>query len=190
MENGDWLREDGTHVDAPRGTACVPGHAIESMWLQLHIARETGDRATIDRAIEAVRWHLERGWDAEYGGLFLAIDVGGRQEVGWPYTEKKLWWPHVEALYATILCYQFCKEGWCLEWHEKVRRWSFDHLPVADFGEWRQKLTREGREITDTLVLPVKDPFHLPRGLIYLVETLGSCTGGKTSLPPHRIRRC
>ena len=168
----EWLGCDGSEVDPPEGTAVLPGHAIESMWFQMHIAQAAGDAATLDRAVEAIRRHLEIGWDPELGGILLAVDADGASDVGWPFADTKLWWPHTEALYATLLAYEHCRQPWCLEWHERVRDYSFAHYPVHGHGEWRQKLDRQGQPITDVVALPVKDPFHLPRALICCVEVL------------------
>jgi len=43
---------------------------------------------------------------------------------------------------------------------------------VAQHGEWTQRLDRQGRPFSETVALPVKDPFHLPRALIYCVNAL------------------
>jgi N-acylglucosamine 2-epimerase len=168
----EWLRPDGAEIDPPDGTVVLPGHAIESMWFQMHIARACGSNGILDRAVAAIRRHLEIGWDERYGGLFLAVDADGREAVAWRYPDSKLWWPHTEALYATLLAYEHCREPWCLEWHERIRTYSYDHYPVAEHGEWTQKLDRYGRPFTDVVALPVKDPFHLPRALIYCIEVL------------------
>lgn len=168
----EWLQPDGSEFPPPRGTVVIPGHAIESMWFQMHIARDRGDTATLDRACETIRRHLEIGWDHEFGGLFYAVDAGRRPEVGWPFAESKLWWPHTECLYATLLAYEHCREQWCLDWHEKLRAWSYAHFPVPQYGEWYQKLDRQGRPFTQTVALPVKDPFHLPRALMLCIECL------------------
>lgn len=190
----EWLQADGSEFPPPRGTAVIPGHAIESMWFQMHIARDLGHTDTLDRACEVIRRNLEIGWDEEYGGLFYAVDArdaeaGGssevtapsrsrlvsvrtRHEVGWPFADSKLWWPHTECLYATLLAYEHCREQWCLDWHERLRKWSYDHFPVPQYGEWYQKLDRQGRPFTLTVALPVKDPFHLPRALILCMESL------------------
>ncbi|MBI4582157.1 MAG: AGE family epimerase/isomerase [Planctomycetes bacterium] len=168
----EWLRADGGEFAPPRGTAVIPGHAIESMWFQMHIAREHNDMVALDRACEAIRRHLEIGWDQEYGGLFYAVDADGEAEVGWPFAEAKLWWPHAEALYATLLAYEHCRRDWCLEWHERLREWSYTHFPVPRHGEWYQKLDRRGQPFADVVALPVKDPFHLPRALMLCVECL------------------
>jgi N-acylglucosamine 2-epimerase len=168
----EWLQQDGREFPPPRGTAVIPGHAVESMWFQMHIARDRGDTETLDRACEAIHRHLEIGWDKQFGGLFYAVDAEGRAEVGWPYAETKLWWPHTEALYATLLAYEHCRQPWCLEWHEKIREWSYAHFPVSQHGEWYQKLDRQGQPFTDVVALPVKDPFHLPRALMLCIECL------------------
>ena len=170
------LLVEGSEFGPPNGTVVVPGHAIESMWFQMHLARARKDSTTLDRACQAIRRHLEFGWDweEEYGGgLLLAVDADARTEVGWGFPDSKLWWPHTEALYATLLAYEHCREDWCLEWHEGVRAYSYAHYPVKEHGEWRQKLDRHGRPFTEVVALPVKDPFHLPRALIYCTEVLG-----------------
>lgn len=174
----EWLRTDTTEFPPPQGTAVIPGHAIESMWFQMHIARDKNDTATLDRACETIRKHLEIGWDREFGGLFYAVDADNRPEVGWPFAQSKLWWPHTEAPYATLLAYEHCRQDWCLEWHEKVRAWSYAHFPVPEHGEWYQKLDRQGRPFTDVVALPVKDPFHLPRALMLSVECLDRLGAG------------
>ncbi|MBP7936094.1 MAG: AGE family epimerase/isomerase [Phycisphaerae bacterium] len=172
----EWLTGDGREVEPPDRTLVLPGHAIESMWFQIHLARSAGDLATIDCAVRAIRRHLEIGWDTAYGGLFLAVDAEGGKEPAWPFHDSKLWWPHVEALYATLLAYECCREDWCLQWHERIREYSYGHYPVKEHGEWTQKLDRQGRPFTTVVALPVKDPFHLPRALICCTEVLGRLT--------------
>jgi N-acylglucosamine 2-epimerase len=174
----EWLDLDGNEIPPPDGTVVLPGHAIESMWMQIHVALETGDSSVIERAVEAIRRHLEVGWDAEYGGLFLAVDADGRPEVAWKFPDTKLWWPHTEALYATLLAYEISRQDWCLEWYQRVHDYSFSHYPVKPHGEWTQKLDRQGKPITDIVALPVKDPFHLPRALIYGIEVLNRLAAG------------
>ncbi len=168
----EYLTSDGDEYAGPLGTVVLPGHAIESMWFQIHIAREMEDATTIARAVEAIRAHLELGWDREHGGLLLAVDPAGKINAEWNHADSKLWWPHTEALYATLLAHEHSDEPWCLEWHERIRDYSYRHYPVAEHGEWTQKLDRQGRPFTEVVALPVKDPFHLPRALIYCVEAL------------------
>ena len=166
------IAEDGCEYPAPLGTAIVPGHAIEDMWFQTHIARDSGDKARIAEAARLTLRHLELGWDEEFGGILLAVDADGREEVGWSFADTKLWWPHTEALYGTLLAYEHTRDERFLEWYTKVHEYVFSHYPVARHGEWTQKLDRRGKPITEVVALPVKDPFHLPRALIYCVDVL------------------
>lgn len=166
----EWLDSKDQEFPAPTGTVVLPGHGIESLWFQIQIERECNGHGVKERAIPAIRRALEIGWDAEFGGLFYAVDADGRPDVAWPFAETKLWWPHTEALYATLLAYECSREPWCLEWHERLREYSYAHFPVQGHGEWRQKCDRQGRPITTVVALPVKDPFHLPRMLILSVE--------------------
>ncbi|GAB4530739.1 MAG: AGE family epimerase/isomerase [Anaerolineae bacterium] len=168
----EFVRLDNTLIDTPQGRSIVPGHAIESMWFMIHIYRQAGDQTRVRQAIEAIRWHLEFGWDGHYGGLFHARDAEGGKP-WWRFADAKLWWPHTEALYATLLAYEISRQAWCLDWFERVHNYAFAHFPVPGYGEWTQKLDRRGNKFTDTVALPVKDPFHLPRALIYCIEVLG-----------------
>lgn len=167
----EYVHLDGSLIDTPQGRSVVPGHAIESMWFMIHIFRRAGDEARIRQAIDAIRWHLEFGWDDEYGGLFHARDAEGGAP-WWRFAGAKLWWPHTEALYALLLAYEISQEPWCLDWYERVHNYAFSHYPVPQHGEWTQKLDRQGNKFTEIVALPVKDPFHLPRALIYCTQVL------------------
>lgn len=167
----EFLDRNYCEVPPPEGTFVMPGHAIESMWFTLHRAVARGDRRTIAEAVEVIRWHLERGWDPVYGGLFLGADAAGHPPF-FPHAETKIWWPHTEALYALLLAHHLTGEAWCAEWYERVHEWSFTHFPIPGIGEWRQRLDRAGQPITTVVALPVKDPFHLPRAAILAVELL------------------
>lgn len=169
----EYLDANYQPVPPPEGTAVEPGHAIESMWFLAHWARRRNRPDALARAIESIRWHCEAGWDHEYGGLFLAIDADGQE----PYianADKKIWWVHTEALYALLLAHEVTKEPWCLDWYAKVADYSERHFWMPETGEWRQRLDRQGRPITELIALPVKDPFHLPRAVILAIQLLES----------------
>ncbi len=167
----EFLDRNYREVPAPEGTFVMPGHAIESMWFVMHRAMARNDRQTIRDAAEVLRWHLEKGWDPEYGGIFLGMDADG----GTPLmanSDTKLWWPHTEALYALLLARELTGESWCERWFDQICEWSFEHFMMPEAGEWRQRLDRAGKPITKVVALPVKDPFHLPRALILSLELL------------------
>lgn len=167
----EFVTRDYQELPPPAGTFVMPGHAIESMWFVMHLARRRRDSDTIRLAAEAMRWHLERGWDTKYGGIFLGLDLEGHEPY-LPHADKKLWWPHTEALYGTLLAHELTGEPWCLDWYDRVADWAWAHFPVPETGEWRQRLTREGHATTEIVALPVKDPFHLPRAATLILQLL------------------
>jgi N-acylglucosamine 2-epimerase len=167
----EFLDFNYREVPSPEGTFVMPGHAIESMWFQMHRALARNDRQTIRDAAEILRWHLESGWDKEFGGIFLGIDAEGHPPF-LPNSETKVWWPHTEALYALLLAHELMGESWCEKWFDQIYEWSFEHFSMPEIGEWRQRLDRAGKPITTVVALPVKDPFHLPRALILSLELL------------------
>ena len=175
-------------VPGPEGSAVVPGHVIEDCWFQMHIAMERGGTAAETRVAQCAALmlvHLEAGWDKEHGGLLLAIDAHGGPDVAWGFPTSKLWWPHTEALYAVLLGYEATGDEAFLRWHEKVHHWTYAHFPLAGTGEWTQKLDRSGAPLTDTVALPVKDPFHLPRALILCVEVLERLLAKRAAVAPQ-----
>ena len=167
----EFTHLDNSLIDTPQGRSIVPAHPIESMWFMIHIFKRSGDEARIQQAVEAIRWHLDFGWDQECGGIFHARDAEGGTP-WWRFAHAKLWWPHTEALYATLLAYEITGEAWCLDRFERVHNYAFSHYPMSDYGEWIQKLDRQGKAFTEPVALPVKDPFHLPRALIYCSHVL------------------
>jgi N-acylglucosamine 2-epimerase len=169
----EFLTTSYQELPPSAGTFVMPGHAIESMWFVLHVARRRGDQALIRRAAEVIRWHLELGWDAEYGGIYLSRDIEGHPSY-LPHSDKKLWWPHVEALYASLLAHDLTGEPWCLEWYDRVSDWAWSHFAASGGGDWMQRLTREGKPTTEVIALPVKDPFHLPRGAMLIMQLMQS----------------
>ena len=167
----EFLDADYSELPPNEGTFVMPGHAIESMWFNMHCSKRTNCAQAFRRATEVLRWHLEAGWDQEYGGLFLGIDAEGHTPY-LPNFDKKIWWPHTEALYATLLAFRLTGESWCWEWYRRIHEWSFGHFPMSPGGEWFQRLDRYGNPIQDLIALPVKDPFHLPRAVLLILELL------------------
>jgi N-acylglucosamine 2-epimerase len=165
----EFVKAGGGLLETPEGRVCIPGHVIEAMWFLISIFENDLDhKEQIPRCCDVIRRHLELAWDSEYGGLKLAFDVDGREPVAWNKPDCKPWWVQVEALVATAYCYAITGEEWCMQWHEKVREYAFSHYPVPG-GEWTQWLDRFGNK-AESAALPVKDPFHLPRALIYLID--------------------
>ena len=168
----EFVKPGGELADTDAGKTFLPGHAVESMWFleRIYHYHEMKDR--VELAMDVIRWSLENGWDAEYGGIYLACHADGGKAV-WHQPDAKVWWTSTEALYALLRAYEITRENWCLDWYWKVHEYSFRVFPDRDHGEWHQNLDRKGN-VTGVVVkgLQVKDPFHLPRSLIYAIQVL------------------
>ncbi len=173
----ELVEAGGGLVDSDAGKTFIPGHAIESMWFLERIYRYHDREDRIEQTVEAMRWHLEKGWDEEYGGLYLACHTEGGPPA-WHQPDAKCWWPHTEALYGLLRMYEVSREQWCLDWYWRVHDYSFEAFPNRAHGDWHQNLDRQGKPIPVVLKnLAVKDPFHLPRALVYSILTLRELAG-------------
>ncbi len=165
------VRPDGGLADTPDGRVLNPGHALESAWFVLHEARPRGDERLRDRAVEIIEWSLERGWDEDHGGLVYFLDYAGFPS---PYLEwdMKLWWVHVEALYALLLAHHLTGREDLLEWFERLHAWTWEHFPDPEQGEWLGYLHRSGEPALTLKGSMWKGFYHLPRGLLLIAELL------------------
>ena len=92
--------------------------------------------------------------------------------------DAKIWWPHTESLLALLQAYEINHAEWAIEWYWKVHEYTFSHFPNQQHGEWFHNLKRDGIPMRPYLKnLPVKDPFHLPRALIYSMLILKRLAG-------------
>jgi N-acylglucosamine 2-epimerase len=155
---------EGQRLDSPEGRLVNPGHAIEVAWFLMHEARQRGDQALLAQAIDILEWSLQWGWDEVHGGLLYFVDLEGRppEQLEW---DMKLWWPHTEALYATLLAYQLTgAERWAT-WHERIRAWAFERFSDPEHGEWFGYLHRDGSVSLPAKGSMWKGAFHLPRAM-------------------------
>lgn len=173
----EYITVENSFSDTPEGRTMNPGHVIESMWFMIHVFDYFGRKDRVLQAVEVIRWALEKGWDHEYGGLFLAVDIKGGLSQYWKFPDKKVWWVFSETLYALLRAYKETGEDWCIEWYAKVHAWSFKYFPVPEYGEWTNKLNRDGTPFDGVVALPVKDPFHLPRAVIRCIKVLEELSG-------------
>ncbi|MCC7145977.1 MAG: AGE family epimerase/isomerase [Phycisphaeraceae bacterium] len=170
---------DGKPVlSEPEGRSLTPGHAMESAWFCLEEGLHLKDQRLIDRAVDVIRWTIERGWDTQDGGVFNFVDVLGKppghHDEDWGEGQDwdaKLFWPHAETLYAVLLAYLVTRDPKLWDWHVKIHQWIFTHFPDAQFGEWYGFLRRDG-SVSQTLKGCIKSFFHIPRALLKAVQAL------------------
>jgi N-acylglucosamine 2-epimerase len=167
---------NGEIIDHFDGRQLNPGHAIECAWFLMHEGKLRQDERLKQLGLTILDWMWKRGWDDEFGGLFYFRDLRDLPVQEY-WHDMKFWWPHCEAIIATLLAYQLSGDTKYAIWHEQVHRWSFEKFADPEFGEWYGYLHRDGRLSTSLKGNLWKGPFHLPRMLWYcwrLLEESGS----------------
>ena len=158
----ETVGEDGSFLNLPEGREVNPGHAIETAGFILDEAERRNDRDLIELACRIIDWSLDLGWDEQFGGIYCFRDCK-RLPVPRLEHDMKLWWPHNEAIYSTLLAYHLTGRSHWLDWYQKLHDWTYRHFPDPQHGEWFGYLHRDGT-IASTLKGNLwKGPFHLPR---------------------------
>ncbi len=164
---------DGQLVDSFEGRMLNPGHAVESMWFVMDLARRINDPGLLQRAVDIAISEIEFGWDHQYGGIFYFLDRKGAppQQLEW---DQKLWWVHVEALVAMAKGYMFTGDQRCADWFEKIHDYSWSHFRDEEYGEWYGYLNRRGEVLLPLKGGKWKGCFHIPRALLQVANVLGT----------------
>jgi len=77
--------------------------------------------------------------------------------------DMKLWWPHNEALYATLLAYHLTGAEKYEKWYEKLHEYVYARFPDTQHGDWFKYLHRDGTISSTVKGNRWAGPFHLPR---------------------------
>lgn len=161
----ETVAPDGSIIDHTEGRTLNPGHAIEAAWFIMHEGRHRGDNALITLGTSILDCMWQRGWDEQHGGLLYFTDLH-HKPVQEYWHEMKFWWPHCEAIIATLLAWKLTGEARYAAMHRQVHDWSFTHFPDATHGEWYGYLRRDGSISQPAKGNLFKGPFHLPRMLL------------------------
>lgn len=162
---------NGEIYDHFDGRMLNPGHAIECAWFILHEAKLRGDAKLKQVGLNILDWMWERGWDQKHGGILYFRDVYGKPVQEY-WHDMKFWWPHNEAIIATLLAYQMTGDQKYARMHKLVHDWSFKHFSDPGHPDWFGYLHRDG-EPSNTLKGSMwKGPFHFPRMLWYCWKLL------------------
>ena len=167
----ECVAPDGGVIDHHEGRTLNPGHALECAWFVMHEGALRGDRRLIHLGTTILDWMWARGWDTEHGGLLYFTDLLGKPVQEY-WHDMKFWWPHNEAIIATLLAWQLTGEARFATMHQQVHDWSFTHFPDREHGEWFGYLHRDGRISSRAKGTIYKGPFHLPRMLWYCWQRL------------------
>jgi N-acylglucosamine 2-epimerase len=174
---------DGSGRGSVLARHCNPGHTIECMWFVIKAAEKLAIAEYVTSALAAVKKAYQLGWDETYGGFLRFVDRDGGMPQGtlsqdiyerlildtW---DAKLWWPHSEALYTTLLAYRLSKDPEFLSLYRQTHDYVFSTFPQSDtsIGEWIQIRDRQGKPLEKVVALPVKDPYHIMRNVMLVIE--------------------
>ncbi len=179
----ELLATDGAATDSLLSRHRVPGHAIEGTWMALEAMDFLDDHRHRDALLAGIPALCASAWDPEFGGLLHYTDAAGPErprgaDSGSPYEQglqrtwdTKLWWVHTEAAVTTMIAARRYGDAASRDWLIRVWDYLIDTFPGGDEGaEWIQIRDRTGRPLDQVVALPVKDPFHITRNLMQLVE--------------------
>lgn len=157
---------DGSFVNHADGRLLNPGHALECAWFILEESRLRGGISEYTQlGLKIVDWMWKWGWDETHGGILYFRDVLNKPVQEY-WHDMKFWWPHNEAIIATLLAYELTGQPKYAEWHRVVHDWSFRHFADPEHGEWYGYLHRDGSVSQPSKGTLWKGPFHLPRMLL------------------------
>ncbi|CAN5392352.1 AGE family epimerase/isomerase [soil metagenome] len=162
----ETVSPDGAILDHFDGRIINPGHAIEAAWFIMHEGKIRSKKEYVQLGLTILDWMWQRGWDPDHGGLFYFRDIRGLPVQEY-WHDMKFWWPHNEAIIATLLAWRLSDSELWRERHRLVHDWSFLHFPDLKHGEWYGYLHRDGTPSVRLKGNMWKGPFHLPRMLWY-----------------------
>lgn len=168
----EQVAPDGSIIDHIDGRTLNPGHAIEGAWFILQEAKyRNNDKHLIDLGCRMLDYMWNRGWDSEYEGILYFRDVFNKPVQEY-WQDMKFWWPHNEAIIATLLAYRITGNEKYAAWHKLVHDYSYKHFHDKQHGEWFGYLHRDGKIAQTAKGNLFKGPFHLPRQEWYCMQLL------------------
>ncbi len=168
----EQVAPDGSIIDHIDGRTLNPGHAIEGAWFILHEAKQrNNDPHLIALGCKMLDYMWERGWDKEHGGILYFRDVYNKPVQEY-WQDMKFWWPHNEAIIATLLAYLMTGKEKYAQCHKLVHDYSYAHFHDKENGEWFGYLHRDGSLAQSAKGNLFKGPFHLPRQEWYCLQIL------------------
>ena len=161
--------DDGSVIlDSAPCRVINPGHDIECSWFLLEEGIKRGDDALIGFAKTVFDSAFDFGWDKEYGGILYFKDVLGKPVEAYEH-DMKLWWPHNEAVIASLMLYTHTGEKRYKDVFDLVSDYAFSHFSDPEYGEWFGYLRRDGK--------PTEPPCkgHTYKGPFHVMRMLAKC---------------
>lgn len=167
---------EGQIIDHFDGRTLNPGHAIEGAWFIMHEGAHRGDSQLIELGSAMLEWMWRRGWDQQHGGLLYFVDLYGRPVPEY-WHDMKFWWPHDEAIIATLMAHLLTGEAKYAQMHQQVHDWAHRHFGDPVHGEWYGYLHRDGSVSVPLKGNLWKSAFHHPRMQLTCWQLLDAALG-------------
>lgn len=164
---------DGTaRLNYTDGRMVNPGHDIECSWFVMQHANSIGDKDLHAKAVQVFDMAFNMGWDQEYGGILYFRDCLGYPPEAYEH-DMKLWWPHNEALIASLMIYRDTKDEKYLNIFYQLLDYCKKYFVDETYGEWYGYLRRDGKPTEPACKgSTFKGPFHVPRCLIMVDQMI------------------
>lgn len=166
-----------SEVWIPKSDVISYGHDIETSWLLLE-ASEVLDDSKRYQSVKNVSLTLAEhvkttGLDTD-GGIF---NEGGPTGV---VDDNKDWWPQAEALVGFINAYQISGNAMFLEAASQVWEFTKKHIIDRKYGEWHEKVDRNGIPFELDKVRSWKCPYHNGRAALEVDNRLNRLNAAPT----------
>jgi N-acylglucosamine 2-epimerase len=159
------------------GRLINPGHSFESMWFCLETGRIRGDESIVKRALQGVDWTYPIGWDSINGGILSYLDSEGHtpEPLDWlketnTAWDDKIWWVNCESLCCFALSYATTLDMKYLLMFEKQYEFCMKYFYDQKYGEWYERLYRDGSVKVADKGTKWKCAYHLVRSLIQVIS--------------------
>jgi N-acylglucosamine 2-epimerase len=146
------------------------------MWFCLETGRIHEDKDVIKRALQGVDWTYRVGWDNLYGGIFSYLNAEGRTPEPFDWHKEtntawddKIWWVNCESLCCFAVAYAASLDQKYLEMFEKQYDFCMKYFYDREYGEWYERLYRDGSVKVADKGTPWKCAFHLVRSLVQAI---------------------
>lgn len=161
---------------SPEGLFVNPGHSLESMWFCLEAGHIHENPAVVRRALQGVDWTVKVGWDDQFGGIFSYLNAEGKQPEPFDWHKEtntqwddKIWWVNCESLCCFAMSYAASLDEKYLEMFAKQYNFCMQHFFDPEFGEWYERLYRDGSVKVADKGTKWKCAYHLTRSLVQAV---------------------
>lgn len=160
----DWLCDMQYNIDKPddlfKPWGFQPGHQVEWAKLLLELNEWQPHARWVNRAAELYSVALDKGWDAQFGGLVYGFAPDGTFS-----DAHKYFWVHAEAFAAAWRLYKETQKPRYLEDYQRLWQYSWTHLIDHEQGAWFRIRNQDGSAVDDLKSPPGKTDYH----------TMGAC---------------